>query len=68
MRIAFEHQVTGKRKLQTPAITPRKIQPPTWKKNKIESPSNPSYHYTLGSAIHISSTDAFSSTATSAFG
>ncbi|KAG9298978.1 hypothetical protein G9A89_020291 [Geosiphon pyriformis] len=58
----------GKGKLQTPAITPRKIQPPTWKKNRIESPSNLSYHYTPGSAIHISSTDAFPSTATPAFG
>ncbi|KAG9306857.1 hypothetical protein G9A89_005758 [Geosiphon pyriformis] len=58
----------GKRKLQTPAVTPRKIQPPAWKKNRVESPSNPSYHYTPGSAINISSTDTFTSTATSAFG
>ncbi|KAG9307787.1 hypothetical protein G9A89_023352 [Geosiphon pyriformis] len=57
----------GKGKLQTPAVTPRKIQPPTWKKNRIESPSNLSYHYTPGSAINISSTDAFPSTVTSAF-
>ncbi|KAG9299351.1 hypothetical protein G9A89_013999 [Geosiphon pyriformis] len=27
----------SKGKLQTPAVTPRKIQPPTWKKNRIES-------------------------------
>ncbi|KAG9294911.1 hypothetical protein G9A89_003251 [Geosiphon pyriformis] len=47
----------GKRKLQTPAVKPRKIQPPTWKKNRVESLNNPSYHYTPGSAINISSTD-----------
>ncbi|KAG9303993.1 hypothetical protein G9A89_005903 [Geosiphon pyriformis] len=58
----------GKRKLQTPAVTPRKIQLPAWKKNRIEFPSNPFYHYTPGSAINISSTDTFPSTATSAFG
>ncbi|KAG9292205.1 hypothetical protein G9A89_023925 [Geosiphon pyriformis] len=58
----------GKRKLQTPAVTPRKIQPPTWKKNRIEFPSNPSYYYTPGSTINILSTDVFSSTATSVFG
>ncbi|KAG9297590.1 hypothetical protein G9A89_007665 [Geosiphon pyriformis] len=58
----------GKGKLQTPAVTPRKIQPPTWKKNRIEFPSNLFYYYTPGSTINISSTDAFPSTATSAFG
>ncbi|KAG9285643.1 hypothetical protein G9A89_009283 [Geosiphon pyriformis] len=62
----FQHYCKGK--LQTPAVTPRKIQPPAWKKNRVESPSNPSYHYTLGSAINISSTDVFPSTATLAFG
>ncbi|KAG9285892.1 hypothetical protein G9A89_013317 [Geosiphon pyriformis] len=55
-------------KLQTPAITPRKIQPLAWKKNRVESPSNSSYHYTSESIINISSTDAFPSIATSAFG
>ncbi|KAG9301867.1 hypothetical protein G9A89_004546 [Geosiphon pyriformis] len=58
----------NKEKLQTPAVTPRKIQPPAWKKNRVESPSNPSYHYTPESTINISSTDVFSLTATSAFG
>ncbi|KAG9293787.1 hypothetical protein G9A89_019125 [Geosiphon pyriformis] len=58
----------GKEKLQTPAVTPRKIQPSTWKKNRIESPSNSSYHYTPRSAINISSTDASSSTVILAFG
>ncbi|KAG9299239.1 hypothetical protein G9A89_013887 [Geosiphon pyriformis] len=37
-------------------------------RNRVESPSNPSYHYIPGSAINISSTDVFPSTATSAFG
>ncbi|KAG9305284.1 hypothetical protein G9A89_007779 [Geosiphon pyriformis] len=58
----------GKGKLQTPAVTPWKIQPPAWKKNRVESPSNPSYHYTPGSTINILSTDAFPSTVTLAFG
>ncbi|KAG9300095.1 hypothetical protein G9A89_018372 [Geosiphon pyriformis] len=48
----------GKGKLQTPAVTPRKIQPSAWKKNRVESPSNPSYHYILGSAINITSASA----------
>ncbi|KAG9306861.1 hypothetical protein G9A89_005762 [Geosiphon pyriformis] len=43
----------GKGKLQTPAVTPQWIQPPTWKKHRVESPTNPSYHYTPGSTIHI---------------
>ncbi|KAG9294265.1 hypothetical protein G9A89_021624 [Geosiphon pyriformis] len=50
------------------ASSEQKLQPPAWKKNRVESPSNPFYHYTPGSTINISSTDAFSSTATSAFG
>ncbi|KAG9303543.1 hypothetical protein G9A89_018439 [Geosiphon pyriformis] len=37
----------------TPAVTPQCIQPPTWKKHRIESPTNPSYYYTPGSAINI---------------
>ncbi|KAG9292785.1 hypothetical protein G9A89_006346 [Geosiphon pyriformis] len=67
-RYPITYASKGKGKLQTPAVIPRKIQPPAWKKNRVESPSNPSYHYTLGSAINISSTDAFPSTVTSAFG
>ncbi|KAG9287479.1 hypothetical protein G9A89_023851 [Geosiphon pyriformis] len=67
-RYPITYASKGKGKLQTPAVTPRKIQSPAWKKNKVEFPSNPSYHYTPGSAINISSTDAFPSTATSAFG
>ncbi|KAG9300756.1 hypothetical protein G9A89_023554 [Geosiphon pyriformis] len=67
-RYPITYASKGKGKLQTPAVIPRKLQPPAWKKNRVESPSNPSYHYTSGSAINISSTDAFSSTATSAFG
>ncbi|KAG9290891.1 hypothetical protein G9A89_011041 [Geosiphon pyriformis] len=67
-RYPITYTSKGKRKLQTPAVTPQKIQPPAWKKNRVEFPSNPSYHYTSGSAINILSTDAFSSTVTSAFG
>ncbi|KAG9292013.1 hypothetical protein G9A89_017912 [Geosiphon pyriformis] len=63
----IEHH-TQQKYLITYTITPRKIQPPTWKKNRIKSPSNPSYHYTPGSAINILSTDVFPSTATLAFG
>ncbi|KAG9284003.1 hypothetical protein G9A89_005332 [Geosiphon pyriformis] len=67
-RYPITYASKGKRKLQTPAVTPRKIQPLTWKKNRIEFPSNPSYHYTPRSTINISLTDTFPSTATSAFG
>ncbi|KAG9295506.1 hypothetical protein G9A89_013535 [Geosiphon pyriformis] len=67
-RYSITYTSKGKGKLQTPAVTSRKIQPPAWKKNRVKSPSNPSYHYTPGSAINISSTDTFTSTATSAFG
>ncbi|KAG9289455.1 hypothetical protein G9A89_008016 [Geosiphon pyriformis] len=38
------------------------------KKTRVESPTNPSYHYTPGSTINITSTDTFTATATSAFG
>ncbi|KAG9301279.1 hypothetical protein G9A89_012662 [Geosiphon pyriformis] len=45
----------GKERLQTPAITPKQIQPLTWKKTRVELPTNPSYHYTPRSTINISS-------------
>ncbi|KAG9286686.1 hypothetical protein G9A89_012236 [Geosiphon pyriformis] len=67
-RYPITYTSKGKGKLQTPAVTPRKLQPPAWKKNRVEFPSNSSYHYTPGSAINISSTDAFLSTVTLAFG
>ncbi|KAG9290279.1 hypothetical protein G9A89_022255 [Geosiphon pyriformis] len=67
-RYPITYTSKSKGKLQTPAVTPKKIQPPTWKKTRIESPTNLFYHYTLGSTINISSTDAFPSTPTSAFG
>ncbi|KAG9294720.1 hypothetical protein G9A89_008199 [Geosiphon pyriformis] len=67
-RYLITYASKGKGKRKTPAVTPRKIQPPTWKKNRIEFPSNPSYHYTPESTINISLTDAFPSTVTSAFG
>ncbi|KAG9298599.1 hypothetical protein G9A89_000818 [Geosiphon pyriformis] len=47
----------GKRKLQTSAVTPRRIQPPTWKKTRVESPAQPSYHYISKSAINFLSVD-----------
>ncbi|KAG9296218.1 hypothetical protein G9A89_014810 [Geosiphon pyriformis] len=56
-----------KGKLQTPAVTLKKIQPLTWKKTKVESPTNPSYHYTPRSAINILSTGASTSNVTSTF-
>ncbi|KAG9289002.1 hypothetical protein G9A89_015551 [Geosiphon pyriformis] len=56
-----------KGKLQTPAVTPQRIQPPTWKKTRVESPTNPSYHYTPRSAINITLTGAFTATTTPTF-
>ncbi|KAG9296634.1 hypothetical protein G9A89_002905 [Geosiphon pyriformis] len=55
-RYPITYTSKGKEKLQTPAVIPQKIQPPTWKKTRIESPTNPSYHYIPGSAINITST------------
>ncbi|KAG9286124.1 hypothetical protein G9A89_010138 [Geosiphon pyriformis] len=55
-RYPITYASKGKRKLQTPA------------KTKIELPTNPSYHYTLGSVINILSTGVFTSNATLAFG
>ncbi|KAG9286864.1 hypothetical protein G9A89_012414 [Geosiphon pyriformis] len=69
--IEFLYPITytnkGKGKLQTPAVTPQRIQPPTWKKTRVKSPNNSSYHYTSESVINISSTDASTSNATSTF-
>ncbi|KAG9288853.1 hypothetical protein G9A89_012182 [Geosiphon pyriformis] len=67
-RYSITYTSKGKRKLQTPAITPQKIQPPTWKKTRVELPNNPSYYYTPRSAINILSTDTSTSNVTSAFG
>ncbi|KAG9303083.1 hypothetical protein G9A89_005041 [Geosiphon pyriformis] len=53
-RYLITYTSKGKKKLQTPA-----------KKTKVESPNNPSYHYTPGSAINISSIDMFALNATS---
>ncbi|KAG9303405.1 hypothetical protein G9A89_013731 [Geosiphon pyriformis] len=58
----------GKERLQTPAVTPKQIQPPNWKKTQVELLTNPSYYYTPKSAINISSTDTFTSNVTSIFG
>ncbi|KAG9297957.1 hypothetical protein G9A89_018785 [Geosiphon pyriformis] len=58
----------SKGRLQTPAVMLKEIQLPTWKKTRIKSPTNPSYHYTSRSAINITSTSAFTTTMTSIFG
>ncbi|KAG9306586.1 hypothetical protein G9A89_004783 [Geosiphon pyriformis] len=58
----------GKERLQTPVVTPKKIQPPTWKKIRVESPTNPSYYYMPRSAINIFSADASTLNMTSTFG
>ncbi|KAG9292863.1 hypothetical protein G9A89_016225 [Geosiphon pyriformis] len=57
----------GKGKLQTLVVIPKRIQPPTWKKTRVESPTAPSYYYTLGSTINITSVSAFTSNAISTF-
>ncbi|KAG9301866.1 hypothetical protein G9A89_004545 [Geosiphon pyriformis] len=57
----------SKKKLQTPAVIPKQIQPPTWKKNQVELPTNSSYYYIPKSAINILLTDASTSNATSIF-
>ncbi|KAG9303016.1 hypothetical protein G9A89_006233 [Geosiphon pyriformis] len=54
-RYPITYASKGKEKLQTPAVTPKRIQPPIWKKTRAESPTAPSYHYTPGSAINITS-------------
>ncbi|KAG9305122.1 hypothetical protein G9A89_007762 [Geosiphon pyriformis] len=58
----------GKGKLQTPVVTPQRIQPPIWKKTRVELPTNPSYYYTPRSAINILSIDTSTSNITSTFG
>ncbi|KAG9290385.1 hypothetical protein G9A89_007116 [Geosiphon pyriformis] len=47
---------------------PKEIQLLTWKKTRIELPTNPSYHYISGSAINISAIGTSTSTMTSTFG
>ncbi|KAG9306181.1 hypothetical protein G9A89_016085 [Geosiphon pyriformis] len=58
----------GKRRIQTPAATPKEIQLLSWKKHRVELLTASSYHYTPGSAINISSADVFTSNMTSTFG
>ncbi|KAG9297821.1 hypothetical protein G9A89_000126 [Geosiphon pyriformis] len=57
----------GKERLQILAVTSKQIQLLTWKKTKVEFPTNLSYHYTPESAINISSADTFTLHATSTF-
>ncbi|KAG9291462.1 hypothetical protein G9A89_021881 [Geosiphon pyriformis] len=58
----------SKKKLQTPAVTPREIQLPMWKKQKIKFPLYPLYYHTPSSIINITSTDMSTSNTTSIFG
>ncbi|KAG9290253.1 hypothetical protein G9A89_022229 [Geosiphon pyriformis] len=44
---------------------PKKIQLPTWKKQRIESPTAPSYYYTPRSTINIILASVFTSNAIS---
>ncbi|KAG9286444.1 hypothetical protein G9A89_014610 [Geosiphon pyriformis] len=57
-----------KERLQTPAVMPKEIQLPTWKKQRIESPPYPSYHHTSGSIINIILTDTSTPNTTLTFG
>ncbi|KAG9299280.1 hypothetical protein G9A89_013928 [Geosiphon pyriformis] len=66
-RYSITYVSKGKGKLQTPAVIPKRIQSPTWKKTRVESPTNPSYHYTPESVINITSTGAATLNITSAF-
>ncbi|KAG9289701.1 hypothetical protein G9A89_014436 [Geosiphon pyriformis] len=61
---SITYQNKGKRKLQTPAVTPKGIQIPNWKKQRIEFLIYPSYHYMPGSTINITSVDVSISTKT----
>ncbi|KAG9285804.1 hypothetical protein G9A89_013229 [Geosiphon pyriformis] len=58
------YQDKGKRRLQTPAVTPKGIQILNWKKQRIESPIYLSYYHTPRSTINIASADASTSTKT----
>ncbi|KAG9301966.1 hypothetical protein G9A89_021010 [Geosiphon pyriformis] len=67
-RYPITYASKGKEKLQTPVVIPKQIQPPTWKKTRVKSPTNPSYHYTLRNTINITSTGASTSHVTLIFG
>ncbi|KAG9298071.1 hypothetical protein G9A89_018154 [Geosiphon pyriformis] len=57
-----------KERLQTPAVTPKQIQPPIWKKTRVELLTNSLYYYTSGSVINIPLTDVSTLNVTSTFG
>ncbi|KAG9293964.1 hypothetical protein G9A89_019302 [Geosiphon pyriformis] len=57
-----------KGRLQIPAVMPKGIQLPIWKKQRIESPPYSSYYHTSGSTINITSAGTFTPNATSTFG
>ncbi|KAG9294004.1 hypothetical protein G9A89_019342 [Geosiphon pyriformis] len=67
LSVGYSNDYKSKGRVQTPTVTPKEIQPPTWKKTRVELPTNPSYHYTFGSAINISSTGMSTSNVTSTF-
>ncbi|KAG9299677.1 hypothetical protein G9A89_006393 [Geosiphon pyriformis] len=67
-RYPITYASKGKEKLQTLAVTPQRIQPPTWKKHRIKSSTNPSYYYTPGSTINIASANVSTLNITSTFG
>ncbi|KAG9284753.1 hypothetical protein G9A89_001123 [Geosiphon pyriformis] len=67
-RYPITYTSKGKGKLQTPAATFQRIQPPTWKKTKVELPNNLSYYYTPGSIINIILIGMSTSNATLTFG
>ncbi|KAG9301105.1 hypothetical protein G9A89_012488 [Geosiphon pyriformis] len=58
----------GKGRIQTPAVTPKRIQLPGWKKHRVELPTTPSYHYIPGSTINILSVNMSTLNMTLIFG
>ncbi|KAG9293974.1 hypothetical protein G9A89_019312 [Geosiphon pyriformis] len=67
-KYSITYMSKGKGKLQTLAVIPKRIQPPTWKKTRVEFPTNPSYYYKLRSTINIIYTGMTTSNITSTFG
>ncbi|KAG9297109.1 hypothetical protein G9A89_019390 [Geosiphon pyriformis] len=67
-RYPITYASKSNKKLQTSAVTPKQIQPPIWKKTRVESPTNSSYHYTSRSAINITLIDVSTLHMTSTFG
>ncbi|KAG9293648.1 hypothetical protein G9A89_018985 [Geosiphon pyriformis] len=66
-RYPITYASKDKEKLQTPVVTPKKIQSSTWKKTRVESPTVSSYYYTPESAINITSANVSTSNVISTF-